>query len=108
MGGSIQRAILGLSKDKAMIGSNIVVPLPEWDRPVSAGEDGRMTGLPKASSSGKSAINPNSAGKHSVRNSNLGDTLQLSNTFENLEIPKNELSPFDTGTPPDQNPLNIP
>lgn len=33
----VHRAILGLSKDKSMIGSNIVVPIPDWDRQVERG-----------------------------------------------------------------------
>eukprot|EP00392_Amoebophrya_sp_AT5.2_P012112 g12207.t1 len=35
---AVHRAILGLSKDKSMIGANIVVPLPSWDRIDSARE----------------------------------------------------------------------
>ncbi|CAD7946403.1 unnamed protein product [Amoebophrya sp. A120] len=168
----VHRAILGLSKDKSLIGANIVVPLPSWDQMDSArsrqsselpygpkkglqpdaqlqhgtgaatsgggaqpsfiksnfhipaidsspasedlpdkerggrGEQQQFGQLLYPGGSGASGTNNNAGGGASSSNGfGGGDTLQLSNTFENLEIPRDQLSPFGTGgknTPPDE------
>jgi hypothetical protein len=60
---AIHRAILGLSKDKSLLGSNIVVPLPEWDRPVDTLENGAKEaenqGNPPRKGSAESATTSN-------------------------------------------------